>query len=481
MAQPVRQAENAESEKGSGLLVTIDRLVEKLVSPIDIAPLVWFRVLFGLIMVWETYRYYSAGWITRYYIEPTLHFKYYGFHWVHPWPGDWMYLHFAVLAALGVMIMLGLFYRVAAVLFCIGFWYVFFLDSSRYLNHMYLVGLMSFIMIFIPAHRTFSIDAWLRPKIRSATVPAWALWWLRIQLGIVYTYAGIAKLNADWLRGEPMRIWLGNRTDTPIFGQFFTEEWMIYLFTYGGMALDLFIFPLLLWRKTLPFALAFGIFFHVMNAQLFGIGIFPWFMIASMVLFLPNEWLRLGGLWKFPDEVSRKRKDRKAIQLPQTPPLVRAQYLSVALIAVYLVVQVGFPLRHHVYPGDVAWNEDGHRFSWRMMLRTKHGDATFYVTDTATGQTWTVDQREHLVSYQRSKMPTHPDMILQYSHAIADMYRDMGYDDVEVRAEVNVSLNGRPREKYVDPDINLAAVRNTFRATTWVTPRHSEPLHASAR
>ena len=465
----------------SGLLHTVDRLLVRLAAPVDIAPLVWFRILFGAIMVCEVLRYYSFGWISRYYIEPTMHFKYYGFHWVHPWPSDLMYLHFAALAAFGMMIMLGLCYRASTALFCVGFWYVFFLDSTRYLNHMYLVGLISFIMIFIPAHRSFSIDSWLRSSVRSSVVPAWALWWLRVQLGIVYTYAGIAKINADWLQGEPMRLWLSNRTDVAVIGQYFTEEWMVYLFAYGGMFLDLLIFPLLLWRKTLPFALFFGISFHLMNAQLFGIGIFPWFMIASMVLFLPNEWLRLGGLLGTAQDAIARWQHRQRDTVPGVPQLQTAQYISLALIGVYLVAQVGFPLRHHVYPGNVAWNEDGHRFSWRMMLRTKHGDATFYVTDPATEQTWVVDQREHLLDYQAAKLATHPDMILQFSHNVARMYRDLGMDGVEVRAVVNVSLNGRPREPYVDSGINLAAVSNTFRSTTWVSPRQTEPLRAQVR
>lgn len=33
--------------------------------------------------------------------------------------------------------------------------------------------------------------------------------------------------------------------------------------------------------------------------------------------------------------------------------------------------QILYPLRHHLYPGDVTWNELGHRYSWRMKLRDK--------------------------------------------------------------------------------------------------------------
>lgn len=257
---------------------------------------------------------------------------------------------------------------------------------------------------------------------------------------------------------------------------------MVYLFAYGGMMLDLFIFPLLLWRRTMPFALVLGIGFHLMNARIFNIGIFPWFMIASMVLFLPVSWLRFGGLWAASSNKIKDvgRKSRRRSPMPELPLLKPAHYLSLALIGVYLVWQVGFPLRHHAYPDNVAWNEDGHRFSWRMMLRTKQGDATFHVYNPVTREAWVVDPDDHLVSYQASKMPTHPDMILQFSHYLADRFRAEGHEQIEVRAEIHVSLNGRPRTMYIDPDIDLAAQRNTFWSTSWVTRDAVGPIRMSA-
>ena len=109
------------------------------------------------------------GWVAAEWIEPPFHFKYYGFSWVKPWPGNGMYIHCAALGVLGLLIAAGFLYRVSAALFFLGFSYTFLLDEGAYLNHIYLICLFSFLSIFVPANRAFSIDAWLNPKIRSET------------------------------------------------------------------------------------------------------------------------------------------------------------------------------------------------------------------------------------------------------------------------------------------------------------------------
>ncbi len=215
--------------------------LRRLFTPVDIASLVFFRVAFGALMLWEVLRYFEYGWIGNYWITPVFHFTYFGFEWVQPWPGNGMYLHFIALGVLAGCIMLGLFYRVAATLFFLGFTYIFLLDQAQYLNHFYLICLVSLVMIFVPAHRSFSLDAWRRPEIRSGATPAWAVLILAAQMGIVYFYGGLAKLNADWLRGEPMGSWLAPGAEWPIIGPLFTQWWSGHFFSYGGLFFDLLI------------------------------------------------------------------------------------------------------------------------------------------------------------------------------------------------------------------------------------------------
>ncbi len=267
-------------------------IARTLFHQVDIASLVFFRIAFGTVMLWEVFRYLRGDRIYRYWIDPSFHFTYPFFGWVHPWPGEGMILHFYLLGVLSVLIIVGLFYRLSMALFFLGFTYVFLLEQAQYLNHFYFVSLVSFLMIFVPAHRAASIDALIRPKLRSATTPVWALSLLAGQMGIVYFFGGIAKINRDWLRGEPMRDWLGSRTDFPVIGSLFTEEWMVYLFSYGGLLLDLLSVPLLLWRHTRVGTFALLVLFHLMNVRLFSIGIFPWFAIVATTLFFPPDWPR---------------------------------------------------------------------------------------------------------------------------------------------------------------------------------------------
>lgn len=432
----------------------------RLFASVDIAALVYFRIAFGALMLWEVIRYFENGWITRYYVEPSFHFTYYGFDWVRPWPGSGMYIHFVVLGVLAICIMLGLFYRVSTILFFFGITYVFLLDQTQYLNHMYLISLISFLLIFVPAHRSLSLDAALRPKIRSSVAPAWSLWLLRTQLGIVYFFGGIAKLNGDWLQGEPMRLWLAQRTDFPLIGRWFTEAWTPYLFSYGGLLFDLLFVPFVLWRRTRPFALLIAVIFHVTNSRLFSIGIFPWFMITANLLFLAPSW---------PRRLLRRKQDWGS-QPTCSPALGVRQRAIVAAISIYLVVQVLVPLRHFLYPGDVRWTEQGHYFSWRMKLRDKEGEAQFFVTDPVNQVSWEVDPFSYINERQYEEMVDRPDMILQLAHHIANSLRSQGYAQIEVRAWVMVSLNEREPQLLIDPDVDLAAQPRSVLAAQWIEP-----------
>jgi vitamin K-dependent gamma-carboxylase len=439
---------------------------KKLFAPVDLSPLVYFRMAFGAIMLWEVWRYFNHGWIERYYIEPDFYFKYYGFSWVKPWPDEYMYLHFFILGVLAFCIMVGLWYRIAATLFFVGFSYWFLLDMTQYLNHFYLICLVSFIMIFIPAHRMYALDAYWRPHIRSVSSPAWALWALRLQLGVAYFYGGIAKINADWLRGEPMRLWLSDRTDFPMIGMLFTEEWVVYAFSYSGLLLDLLIVPFLMWKRTYLYACFVGVMFHLMNAELFSIGIFPWFMIAAtFVLFYPFAWPDAGKLWT---------RGAKRLRWKPEVPLKAGERVILVAFCVFVIFQCLMPLRHLLYPGNVSWTEEGHNFSWHMKLRDKASRSMFYVKDTMD-QMWEVDPEDFLTRRQANKMASRPDMILQFAHFLVADFRKEGYEDVAIYAEAEASLNGRDYQWIIDPDINLATRSHSLMPAAWIVPL-TEPL-----
>jgi hypothetical protein len=454
----------------------LQRMGAALFKPVDISFLVFFRTLFGAIMLWEVYRYFTYGWIGRYFVEPAVNFTYYGFSWVKPWPGRGMYIHFFVLAVTAACVMAGFLYRIAAPVFFLTFTYSFLLDQTRYLNHLYLVCLISFLMCFLPAERAFSVDAWLRPKIRSVVVPAWTLWLLRAQVGIPYFYGGIAKLNSDWIHGgEPMRTWLRPLTE---LGPIFATDWVVYTFVIGGLMLDLLVAPLLLWRRTRPFAFAAAVVFNLINAVIFDIGIFPWLMLGALFIFFPPDLVRrFARAFMSPGEPFGGAQPSQASVRPETlaegsscPSLSASQKLVAGLLAAYLAVQLLFPLRHYLYPGNVSWTEEGHNFAWHMKLRTKDGEAVFTVTHPRSGQTWTIKPEDYLKPHQLMKMITKPDLILLFGHYLAEEKRREGYDNVEVRARVMVSLNGRQPQLLIDPNVDLVKEQVSLLPARWIVP-----------
>jgi vitamin K-dependent gamma-carboxylase len=446
------------------------RIVHAAFAPVDNASIVLFRIAFGAVMAWEMYRYYKYGWISSYYIEPQFHFQYYGFGWVRPWPGQGMHIHFAVVALAALGVMAGLWYRVSAAVFFLGFTYVFLLEQAYYLNHFYLITLVSCLLVFIPAHRAWSLDAWRRPAWRSDSAPAWALWLLRLQVGLPYFFGGIAKLNGDWLRGEPIGSWLADRTDVPVIGRFLDHPWAGHAFAYGGLLLDLGIVPLLMWKRTRPWAFGAALAFHGLNSQLFDIGIFPWLMIAATLIFFEPDWPRRIGLLP-------KARGPRALE---TPGPLRAG-LTVAAVAAWLTVQAVVPLRHLLYPGNVSWTEEGHYFSWHMKLRDKEGRVRFTMTDPSNGHTWEASPQAFLKRRQINKMVGHPDLVLQFAHYLAERGRQVGRPNLQVRVQAMASLNGREAQLMIDPDTDLAVQpRVMWPPATWILPL-TQPLRTGAR
>ncbi|MEO1257229.1 MAG: HTTM domain-containing protein [Bacteroidota bacterium] len=444
---------------------------KRLFEQVDISTLVFFRIAFGGILFWEVCRYFYYGWIERYWIAPDFYFTYQGFGWVAPWEGNMMYVHFLVLGVLALFIMIGFMYRISTFLFFLGFSYVFLLDKSNYLNHFYLISLLSFLMVLVPAHRSLSIDAKLFPSMASEKVPQWALWIIAFQVGVAYFYGGIAKLNADWLAGEPMRKWLGDSTDFPLVGQYFTEDLMPYVFSYGGLLFDLLVVPMLLFKRTRWLAFGAIAFFHLSNSRLFNIGIFPWFMLATSGLFFAPDWFRrfvnfiFPGTW--PAAVQQVATQPTIIR--PKPSSFRPQLIYVFL-GVYVFFQLVFPFRHLAIPGNVSWTEEGHRFAWHMKLRDKQARARFIVTDPATQKEWVVKPKKYLSKRQARKMKTRPDMILQFSHYLAEIYERKGYPNVTIKALVLAELNSREEQLLIDPEVDLAKVTYNRMPAPWIMP-----------
>jgi hypothetical protein len=355
----------------------------------------------------------------------------------------------------------------------------------------------------VPVHRACSVDAWNWPAHRSSVAPTWALWILRFQIALPYVYGGIAKLNMDWLQGEPVRMWMTERAARSAIAPVLTSEWTVYLICYGGLLFDLLVVPLLLWRRTRLAAYLAAVAFHLSNAYLFNIGIFPWFMIAATLLFFPPTWPKT--VWRHverllppPDAPNSANAASSAAPSPGAPaspapaatPVERpqtrrwpgrAESLVLGVLGIFVLAQVLIPFRHWLYPGDVAWTDEGHRFSWRMKLRSRTYDLTYLAMTPSTGRVWELNPGHFITRWQADNMDGRPDMALQLAHWMADRLRREGYEDVQIHVQALTSLNGRKRQHLIDPTVDLGNTPRDLWPATWLVPLEEPLVRRSAQ
>lgn len=417
-------------------------------------------------------RFAAKGWISKLYIEPDFFFSYYGFEWVQPL-GEWTYLIFMVCGLSALFVSIGYKYRTAIIVFFLSFTYIELMDKTTYLNHYYFISLLSFLMILLPANAYYSVDASRNENIRAQNVPAWAIDSIKLLIGIVYVYAGLAKLNSDWLlRAMPLQIWLPSNYSLPLLGDLFQLEWVHYAFAWAGALYDLSIPFLLLMKRTRLFAFALVVIFHLMTRILFPIGMFPYIMIVSALIFfdagLHNrilQWISKSL------KIHKEQFDNAKTYLVLNPI---ARKTTLGLLSLFFIAQLFIPFRYLLYPGELFWTEEGYRFSWRVMLMEKAGYANFKVMDPQTGQSFYVDNMEYLTRFQEKQMAAQPDFILEYAHHLHDHYRDQGIENPEIYVESYVALNGRMSRPYVDSEVNLAAIKPSLKHRTWILPFDDE-------
>ncbi|WP_337042503.1 HTTM domain-containing protein [Emticicia sp. 17c] len=431
---------------------------------VSAAPLAVFRICFGLMLLGSIIRFWSKGWINDLYIQPKFFFPFFGFEFVKPL-GQYTYFLFAFCGLCAFLVAIGLFYRLSIIGLFASFSYIELIDKSTYLNHYYFISLVSFLMIFLPAHTYFSVDAYRNKRLLAQYIPNWCIDSLKLMLCILYFYAGLAKVNSDWLlQAQPLKIWLPARNDMPIIGEWFNKRWIPYAFSWFGCIYDLSI-PFLLWRApTRMFAYVAVVTFHVLTALLFPIGVFPHIMmVAALIFFSPvfhkNLIRRISYWFRLPSDF-----------IETTKSYFPAFYIK-PLFILFFTFQLLFPFRYLLYPGELFWTEEGYRFSWRVMLMEKAGYAQFTVKD-STGKQVVVNNNDFLSTLQEKMMSTQPDMILQYAHLLRDYYALRGFQKPQVYVDSYVALNGRMGRPLISPTTDLAKETDSFKHKTWILPFH---------
>jgi hypothetical protein len=432
----------------------LNKLNNYLITQVSAAPLISFRLIFGALMIFSTIRFMSLGWIEDHYLDPVLHFKYWGFEWIEPLPKIGLYIVHLLMIVSSVLIMFfrGIVYRVGAIVLFLSFTYTELIDLTYYLNHYYFVSLICLLLIFLPAHTSPFLSLPGQKVNRSS------IFIIKFQITLLYIYAGLAKINYDWLiEALPLKIWLPANDTLPIIGPIFTWDITPFLFSWIGMLFDTFIIFFLIYKRTRLFAYSAVIVFHLLTGILFQIGVFPLVMIGIVTIFFSVEWHQ-----KFIRLLIPQRKIE-----PSNKTIFQRTSFNY-LLAGYLVFQLLFPWRYLLYDGNLFWTEEGYRFSWRVMLMEKAGTATFYVKDTKSGREGIVDNREFLNAHQEKQMAMQPDMILQFAHFLGQHYEKKGVYKPQVRAEVFVTLNARPSKLLIDPNRDLLKEADTFAQKDWI-------------
>lgn len=436
-----------------------------LYSAIDNSSLIVFRVLFGFLLTAEAWGAIFTGWVKRTLVDPEFTFTFIGFEFLQPLPGDGMYYYFLIMGVFGILVMLGWYYRLSVILYLVMWTAVYLMQKSHYNNHYYLLLLLLGIMAFMPANRFASLDVKRKPALESITCPGWVHSVVIVQMWIVYTYAGFSKIYSDWLLAKPVKLWFAGKQNYWLIGDLLQEEWVQYGVAYGGIFFDLLVVPGLLWKKTRVLTFSLALFFHLFNSAVFQIGIFPYLALALFIFFFDPERVRRLFLRKKP-----ALSDRSLANVSQPGPL---RYLVYG----YFAIQALLPLRYHLFPGNVHWTEEGHRLSWKMMLRSKSSSIKFRVVNKATGEERSVNPKDYLTGKQYYSMAGKPDMVWQFVQFLKMELAREGWKDVSVFAVSRCSLNGDPYQALILPDYDLAAAEwRPFRHSEWISPYQGETV-----
>lgn len=421
---------------------------------IDNAPLIVFRIFFGFLIACESFGAIFTGWVKQVFIAPQFTFSFIGLAWLQPLPGYGMYLYFLIMGVLGLLIMIGFRYKFAIISYTILWAGVYFMQKSSYNNHYYLLLLISFFMIFLPANRYASLDVKQRRIAAEHGMPYWINLVFISQVALVYFYAALAKFYPGWLDGTFTKLLLEGTTSNSQLLQVFSNKCFYLFIAYSGILFDLLIVPLLVFKKTRTIALLASLGFHLFNAIFLQIGIFPFFALSLSLFFYPPEKIRA---------LFFKNK-------PIIDTLHVTNYFGkktfIYLLIPFLFVQFLLPLRHHLIEGDVLWTEEGHRLSWRMMLRKRDGFISITIKDNVTQETSLYDYYKNLSPKQAQILATKPDFIWQYCQRIKEEYKGK---DISIYIACKNNINNGEYKTLINPKQDFATAKwDYFWHNDWI-------------
>ena len=250
------------------------------------------------------------------------------------------------------------------------------------------------------------------------------------------------------------------------------------------MIYDISIPFLLFFSKTRITAFFLVVVFHLLTVILFPIGMFPYIMITSSLIFFSTRFHEniVGKISSLLNIINNKIKFVKCDIIIKEIKEYNFIYKkpTMFIIMIFFVIQLSFPFRYLFYPGELFWHEQGYRFSWRVMLMDKVGNASFKIYNPNNNNEKVIESNLlFLTEYQEKQMSFQPDMILEYAHFLGDYYKNtdinndgiIDFDDnIHVYADVFVSLNGRNNQRLINPKFNLYSEKESFENKSWILP-----------
>ncbi|MBL0954145.1 MAG: HTTM domain-containing protein [Leptospira sp.] len=425
-------------------------------QPVSSLSLQFLRFGYGLTTTIIIIRYFYFGWIHTYFIQPTFFFKHFGLEWVPNLPPSFIYLLFIILLLTSIGILFGYFVRTNLMIFTIGFTWFHFIDATIYLNHYYLISILGFLLWLSPISKydtpITGIQNWIRTPM-----PVTKLWIyaFRLQIGLVYFFGGLAKLQPDWMwEALPLKLWLyQSEGKLPWFDPILGLPVTAYVFSWIGILFDLSIPFLLCFARFRLVTWSVVLLFHSFTSFLFPIGVFPIVMSVSSLIFFPADWPKQVWNRFFKEKDHKIQLEDKENEIPSNSRL----YPIEGILIVFLLFQILIPFRHLFYPGQVTWTEEGIKFSWQVMVADKVGEALFFV------QGKSIDPRNELTEYQYRMMVIQPEHLIQYAkHIQSKAAIETGQKDIPVYVQSHVSLNGKRTKPLFAPDVDLTKIEINF-------------------
>ena len=413
-------------------------------TKIDNSSLIIFRIFFGFLIAAEAFGAIMTGWVKRTLVDPQFTFNFIGFDFLQPLPGNGMYFYFALMGIFGILVMIGFKYRWSMMGYTILWAGVYYMQKTSYNNHYYLLLLLCMIMSILPAADYCSVDVRRNPSLKKIAMPRWCVLVIIAQLWIVYTYAAIAKIYPDWLDFTVARNLMLSRAHYPVVGELLQQHWVHIAIAYFGILFDLLVIPLLLWKPTRKIIFFLAIFFHLFNSFVFQIGIFPYLSLAFSVFFFPRKTIH---------QLFMKQKeyyDENEIEIPSYKKWLIPGFIC------WFSIQLLLPVRHWLIPGDVLWTEEGHKLSWRMMLRGRSGRTRFYIIDKNNIQKEKirVELKDYLTLKQMRTVSSKPDAMWQFAQRLKKEYAKKG-KDIAVYVDSKVSRNSVLKQPVVTGRMTL--------------------------